>query len=130
MKIHIQHRQNILSPEEKVDIEQHAATIFARLSHRINIINISVNDVNGPKGGEDKQCTVVINSHLTNPIVVNDTKADAPLAIRTALQRANRALLRKWKRQQLLSKTADNTTPPSGFDTTGDSSPYGHEHSQ
>ncbi len=105
MNIFIEHRQKILSREEKEDIEQHTATVFARLSHGIDSINISVTDVNGPKGGDDKQCTVVVNSQLNQPIIVNDTKASAPQAIRTALQRANHALVRKWKRQQLISRT-------------------------
>ncbi|WP_086933573.1 hypothetical protein [Agarilytica rhodophyticola] len=104
MKISVESTNVDLNREEKDRIEQQAQLLFSRIRNVIDTIKISLSDDNGPKGGIDKQCVVVVNGKLDAPIVIKDTQLSAQMATKNALQRANHAFLRKWKRKQLLSK--------------------------
>ena len=44
-----------------------------RFQSRIRFVNISVRDINGPKGGIDKQCRCVVHLKRMAPIVIEDT---------------------------------------------------------
>ncbi len=43
-----------------------------RFQSRIRKMNVSVRDINGPKGGIDKQCRCVIHLKRMSPIVIED----------------------------------------------------------
>jgi len=98
-----------LEKSEKKWIKEHVNNLFSRVSSVVDSVKISISDANGPKGGVDKQCTVVINGKVSAPIVVKDKNLSTLQALRSALQRANQVLLRKWKRKKLSPKNARRT---------------------
>ena len=77
---------------------------LGRFGARVRSLTVRVADLNGPRGGLDKRCLVAIR--LTSPrrlIVVEDTDAEAEVAIGRAAGRASRVVaravetLRDWR---------------------------------
>ena len=68
---------------------------LGRFSARVRSVTVRVADLNGPRGGVDKHCLVAIR--LTSParlIVIEDTDAEAEIAIGRAADRAARVVAR------------------------------------
>jgi len=54
-------------------------------------------DLNGPKGGVDKACAILVEVPRLAPIRVSAVAADYPTALDLALRRAGRAATRALK---------------------------------
>lgn len=91
--------QNVeINSDEKTHIRQHTYALFSRVSDMVDSIKITLVDANGPKGGVDKVCTVVVMGSASKPIVVKDKQTTGSMAVNRALQRASFAYLRNIKR--------------------------------
>lgn len=78
---------------------------------RIERIVVRLKDLNGPKGGRDKECFVEIKMANRAPIVVSKRSANAYASIKKALRRASRTTLRK-----LGKRRSEKVTVRQGFD--------------
>lgn len=87
-------------------IDHRHAFAFAGTRHEIERTTITVSDVNGLKGGIDKQCKVVIKPVGLREIVIAETRENILQAIDLCLARASRSLNRKLKRRHVLMKIA------------------------
>lgn len=54
------------------DYEAILATALARFAHRLKRVSVYVEDVNGPRGGVDKQCRCVLHLRRLPPLVIQD----------------------------------------------------------
>jgi putative sigma-54 modulation protein len=73
---------------------------FSRVQDAIQSISVIVSDVNGPKGGIDKLCRILIKSpHLTD-IVISENQSNMTVAIDRCIARARQSLSRKLKRNK------------------------------
>jgi len=75
---------------------------FARFQNQIKSIAIHITDLNGPKGGIDKRCVVIIEGDGLEKIVVTSEAGQSISALDSAAVRAKSALqqaLRKRRRQ-------------------------------
>ena len=66
-----------------------------RFAPRVRSLTVRLTDLNGPRGGVDKKCLVAIR--LRSPrrtIVLEDTAADAAVAVARIADRAGRAVAR------------------------------------
>jgi putative sigma-54 modulation protein len=68
---------------------------MGRYEAKIISLNVSLFDINGPKGGEDKCCKIIVKINGTSSIVVQETAADLYDAINTCSRRARRAVKRQ-----------------------------------
>lgn len=89
-----------MTNENKKQIKQKTHKVFERFYENIQKVTLTLNDVNGPKGGDDKVCKVVIHTRGMPDIVVTDNKSVAMSAVNTALSRARSTLIKKLKRKQ------------------------------
>jgi hypothetical protein len=71
---------------------------LSRFGPEIHRVQVRVSDVNGPKGGIDKQCQVTVRGRRMGPVVVDDLSADAWSAVDLAIERAGRAVGRELER--------------------------------
>ncbi len=80
---------------------------LGRFSGRLGSLTVRVKDVNGPRGGQDKQC--LITARLDDPrrvIVIEDVDVDPAAAMSRAVARTARAVSRAvdasggWRRLQ------------------------------
>ncbi|XPF94572.1 hypothetical protein ACM9HF_00755 [Colwellia sp. RE-S-Sl-9] len=89
-----------LNNESKLRIRQKAIRMFNKICDNIQKITVTVNDINGPKGGKDKICRVVIHAGGIPDIVVTDNQNSVSSAVNIALTRARTTLVKKLKRKQ------------------------------
>ena len=61
-------------------------------------LSVWLSDINGPRGGRDKRCTIRASLPGTPLVVVEHREADLYVAIDRAADRAARALTRRLKR--------------------------------
>ena len=55
-------------------------------------------DINGPAGGTDKKCRVVLSTHQGPPVVISAVAREWRAAVDLAVRHAVHALLRAWRR--------------------------------
>lgn len=99
MHIDIQFRGLDSSPALRDYAERRAQFALGRLSTRFTRVSISLADINGPKGGEDKSCTIQISLQQPGAVVVEEVGTDLHQVLDRALARAARTLVRRLERQ-------------------------------
>lgn len=100
MKINIQAHDFSLTGSLRQHVERKVLTSMSCCSDRIELVNVALVDINGPKGGVDKSCQIqVVLSGLPN-IVVEDIESDLYFAISRAAGRVGRTVRRKLERQR------------------------------
>jgi putative sigma-54 modulation protein len=89
-----------LSTENLSHIQKKILSMFSKFCERVQVIKVTIDDVNGPKGGKDKHCRVVIYSKGMPDIVITDNQTSVMSAVNIALSRARLSFLKKVKRKQ------------------------------
>lgn len=73
---------------------------------RILRVVIRLSDINGPRGGEDKCCQLLVTLAGLQNVVVEDIKSDMYVTIDRATNRAGRAVKRRLTRKRDRDRTA------------------------
>ena len=76
-------------------VESRADSAFNRLGSWVRGVTVSLDDINGPRGGVCKQCLVVVTTRSIGQIVVKATNTDVFASVSSAIRRAGRSLARK-----------------------------------
>lgn len=101
MRITINNKQQISSlaiNRTKAKIEM----LFAKFKDEITSIDLSIRDVNGPRGGLDKKCQIVVKLRRMEAIVATHDDAVLSKAISRAINKAHRATKRKVRRRSVV----------------------------
>ncbi len=96
MLINIQSRHFSLSGALSQYVKAKIQIMLSRYESKVVSINVSLFDINGPKGGEDKCCKIIIKINGANSIVVQETAEDLYDAINTCSRRARRVVKRQF----------------------------------
>ncbi len=72
---------------------------LARFQHRLRHVCVYVEDVNGPRGGRDKQCRCVLHLKRQPPIVIQDQDDNLRSLMRRITERAVFALSQRLGRR-------------------------------
>ncbi|MDV6034876.1 MAG: hypothetical protein F9B45_33250 [Phycisphaera sp. RhM] len=80
----------------------------ARFGSKIRSVNVSLRDINGPKGGVDKQCRCVVHLKRMAPIVIDDSDENYPRLLNRVVERVAYTLSQKMDRVQ----TGKRSRPP------------------
>lgn len=78
--------------------ETRARFVMRRMAWVVPRAHVRMSDVNGPRGGVDKQCRVELRAPGNATVVVTAVTRDWRSALDTALARAAHALRRLWQR--------------------------------
>jgi putative sigma-54 modulation protein len=100
MNIQVNFRNIKKSNAAIIHISDRISLAFARTQDAIQSVSIIVSDVNGPKGGIDKLCRILIKSSLLPDIVITENQAHISTAIDRCITRARQSLSRKLKRNK------------------------------
>ena len=110
---------NINSPDftitEALDdfIHKSASRSLEPVKDNLHQVHVHLRDINGPRGGRDKECTVEISMHGMSPVLVKKRSSDAYSAIRKSFGRAARTSLRHIKRAHFKDRySKTQTTQP------------------
>lgn len=79
--------------------------------HEVSRVTLSLTDINGPRGGDDKRCQVRIPMPRARAVVIEDTDADLYVAMDRAIDRAARTLDRRLARQREFGPAAERAFP-------------------
>jgi len=79
-------------------VERRLGFALGRFGDRIGRATVHLADVNGPRGGEDKRCWVVVDILGRGRVVVEDTDCDVQVAIDRMADRVGQAVRRKLDR--------------------------------
>lgn len=83
----------------EIYIKRRIAFAFSRVKDSVRSLAINVSDINGPKGGIDKQCKVLLRVDSKPDIIIVEKQSDALLAIDRAITRASRRMNQSIKRR-------------------------------
>lgn len=80
--------------------EWRAQFVMRRLSWLVPQASVRLSDVKGPRGGIDKRCQVEFRTHGSGRVVITARDRDWPGALESALARAARLVIRRWRCSQ------------------------------
>ena len=86
-------------------IERRVYFALSRFSPRISRISVTVEDVNGPRGGIDKRCCIVVKLDRVEELQVEITDADVYDAVAAAADRVGRSVQRKLDRRRAFGRS-------------------------
>lgn len=100
MQIFIQARGFDLTPGLKEHVERRIHFALAWASQHVGKVSVRLSDLNGPRGGEDKRCSIQVAVPGAADVLIEDTEPDLYAAIDRAADRAGRTLARQVARQR------------------------------
>jgi ribosome-associated translation inhibitor RaiA len=106
MNVDIRTRGFSLTDALRAHCRRHVDFALSRFAIRITRVAVRLSDINGPRGGEDKQCSLVIFLSGGSPIAVESTDADLYAAIARCVERAGQCVARRVQRSQEYSSAA------------------------
>jgi ribosomal subunit interface protein len=95
MLVHIQSKHFSLSEALSKYVKNKVQIMLGRYESKIIRVDVSLFDINGPKGGEDKCCKIIVKINGTSSIVIQETAEDLYDAINTCTRRGRRAVKRQ-----------------------------------
>ena len=104
MKIEIQARKVSLPRKLHDYVERRVSVALTHFDESIMKVSLWLSDVNGPKGGRDKNCQVQIIMAGKPDVVIDETRENLYLAINLAIERARKTVIRKLDRQHSHAK--------------------------
>lgn len=117
MKIDIQARHIELNQQLKEHIQRKLQFSLNRFERHIGGVSVGLADVNGPKGGFDKQCTIQVFLDRMEDVVVKDIQANLSVAIDRAMQRSGRSVARKINQRHKQQNQRRRVKPDDNSDT-------------
>jgi len=85
--------------------EQRLATALGWARHHMRKLAVSLSDINGPRGGVDKRCRIQVQLDGGREVIVDDVDANLYAAIDRAVDRADRAVVKKVGRARQFVRT-------------------------
>jgi len=76
-------------------VERRLRFSLGRFQHRVERVRVRLEDVNGPRGGVDQRCLVVVALKGLPRVVIEQLGVDPHAAIDRAMARAGRAVARQ-----------------------------------
>ncbi len=100
MQTHIQSRGFSLTEALRQYTLRRLKNAVSFANDHIRRVTILLSDINGPRGGEDKRCQLIVTMDKLPSVVIEDTEHDLYAAIDRATERASRSLARRLERKQ------------------------------
>ena len=95
MKIGIQCRGFSLTSAIAGRVRKRLDFILGRGFNRLRRVDVTLSDLNGPRGGVDKRCQIKLSLDGLRPVIIEDVQSDLYMAIDRAAGRASRTVLRR-----------------------------------
>ena len=80
-------------------IERRLRFVLGRFGTRIGSVTVHLADLNGPRGGLDKRCRIVVRLVRAGQVFVEDTDADLGAVVDRATDRVGQAVRRELERR-------------------------------
>lgn len=100
MKFGIRGRHIELTEALLAHVERRLRFALSRFGQKIRRVAVQLTDLNGPRGGLDKQCRVTVTLSPSGKLMVEAIDADLPTAIDRAADRLERSVTREMERRR------------------------------
>lgn len=100
MQIHIQSQGFALTEALRDHAVRRLRFGLTRGGDHIRRIEMRLSDINGPRGGADKRCSIVVALESLPDVVIEDIENDLYVAIDRAADRASRSVARCIERKR------------------------------
>ena len=97
-----------LSREQMEVLTRKAEFAFDRFSHKLASVEVILKDINGPRGGEDKVCQLILRLDHEPTMILEERGVTAVAVGLIAMERAARRLSEKkprWQMQRIKTAT-------------------------
>lgn len=101
MQIDIQARDFPLTEALRGHIKRRLGFALSARDGHIQRVKVRLTDINGPRGGVDKNCHIQVVLARLPDVVIEDTEADLYIAIDRAADRAGRTVGRRLMHQRV-----------------------------
>ena len=95
MRVNIQASGFVLTDSLKAYTEKRLVTALGWAGGHMRELHVSLSDINGPRGGRDKRCRILVQIAGGRSVVIEDTETDLYHAIDRAAERVDRAVVRR-----------------------------------
>ena len=99
MRISVRSRGFELTEGLRAHAERRLGFALARFGTRLASVTLRMDDVNGPRGGADKRCQVVVGLARKGEVRIVELDGDLYVAISRAVDRVERAVAREMDRR-------------------------------
>lgn len=106
MKLTIRSRQLQLPTATQQEIWRRVYRVFGRVSPWIREVDLTLSDINGPRGGADKRCRLQIRGRGMAEVVVEHVGVEALAAVALAAERAEQVILRRLSRRRAFTRSS------------------------
>ena len=100
MQIHIQSQGFILTDSLREHAERRLRFGLTHAGDHVRRVEMRLSDINGPRGGADKRCSIVVALESLPDVVIEDVENDLYVAIDRAADRSSRAVARCLERKR------------------------------
>ena len=114
MKIDVQSPDFEITEAIEGFIQNSVARSFNAVADHVSHMTVRVRDVNGPKGGDDKECKVEVNLYGIPPVIISKRSSDLYAATKKVIARgarSSRRAVRKRLSARRLSQTRGYSYP-------------------
>ncbi len=120
MLVEIRARNGRLDRSLEEQLERRLHFALARFGGRIRRISAFLEDINGPRGGDDQHCTIEVSLVPSGSIRAEATDAEVASAVGRAAERVARRVRdaldrRRAMRTRTSSPPSEDDEPPHGF---------------
>ena len=98
MKIQVNTRHFALTNELKKYVKRRLKFALGSRFEQVKRVEVTLSDINGPKGGEDKRCQVLLKMKGQSDVVIDDVQSHMYPAIDRAANRASLAVSKRISR--------------------------------
>lgn len=99
MRFVLNDKQKLLGQVATERVESKANLLATKFGNNVKTIEITVSDLNGPRGGIDKECRIVVSLKRMQDVVVTTKDEKLSKAISAVINRAERSVRRTLDRQ-------------------------------
>jgi putative sigma-54 modulation protein len=79
-------------------VERQAVFHLSRFGHDVEVVEVRVRDINGPRGGDDMECKVSVKGPRVGFTTITELSGDMYQSVGAALSRQARAVARLLER--------------------------------
>ncbi len=100
MEIRVLSRGVSLTDVQNEFVERRIQFALGRFSSQVRAVQVTLSDINGPRGGNDVLCRIKVLLKRSGDIVVGDTDGSVEAVVAGVADRAARSLARLLERQR------------------------------
>jgi putative sigma-54 modulation protein len=98
MKIQVNARHLAMSKELKKYVKRRLKFALGSRFDQVQRVEVTLSDINGPKGGEDKRCQMLLKIKGQTDVVIEDIQSQVHTAIDRAANRASQTVTKRLDR--------------------------------